>query len=52
MIGLFTIEGRKVWEMEIVNDEIKFDVSELQAGIYIIRIQSDEKNYSEKLIIK
>ena len=52
MIGLYTIEGRKVWEIETTDEEIKFNAGSLQSGIYLLRVQDDGKMYTDKLIVK
>jgi hypothetical protein len=52
MIGLYTIEGRKIWEKETSDDEIKFDAGSLQSGVYIVRIQSGNNSSCKKLAVR
>jgi len=51
MIGLFTIEGKKIWEKEI-KDELHIDISKLPAGVFFVRMQAGDDVMVRKLIVK
>lgn len=50
-LALFDINGNRIKESKsIQNKQTKVDVSELTPGIYLIRIESKDRIYTEKLI--
>ena len=52
MIGIYTIEGRKIWEQETSDDEIVFNADGLPSGVYIVKMQSGNNISCKKLAIK
>ncbi len=52
-ISLYSIQGQKLWEAFIRHDEVfTKDVSELNSGIYIIKVHHKEGINTRKLIVK
>lgn len=51
-VSIYSINGSKVIELNSVNENQKIDVSNLQSGLYLINIQTNNKNLSYKFIRK
>lgn len=51
-VSIYSINGSKVIELNNVNENQKIDVSNLQSGLYLINIQTNNKNVSYKFIRK
>jgi len=51
-IKIFDLTGREVWVKEVaplLNDKIKFNVNNINTGIYIIQVLTPTKNYQFKV---
>ena len=51
IIGLFTIEGRIIWEKQM-QDELYIDVSKLPAGVYFVRVLDGKTAITEKIVVR
>lgn len=52
-LSIYDLNGNRVINKDILNNEnIALDVSDLPAGIYILKLSSKEKTVTEKLIIQ
>ena len=56
MIEIFSIEGRKVWELDYAEEsagehKVEIDVRDLAPGIYFIRMKLCEVVETQKLVI-
>lgn len=50
-INLFTTEGRLLQSFSIKGNRTLLDLSQYNSGVYIVRINTGKRSYSEKLII-
>jgi hypothetical protein len=50
VLSIFDIEGRLIYKVAVQTLEVKIDMSDVTAGIYIIKVQEGEKVFSSKLI--
>jgi len=51
MIELFSIEGRLIWEKEMIDNEMIIDVSDLPEGLYTVRLQVGAVVAYKKLLV-
>jgi hypothetical protein len=51
VVELFDAQGNKVMEFEMVNNHHRFSVSELNAGLYFLKISGNE-NFIKKIIVQ
>ena len=53
-IQLFDINGREVYKSNVSNFSIEksINISQLQSGIYILKLEGEQLSYSEKIILK
>ena len=54
MLELFDIQGRKVWatQLDYTTLENRIDVSNLSAGVYVVNVQNNGQQKTQKVIIK
>jgi hypothetical protein len=53
-LELYDIQGRQVWSTELDTTRIqnRMDVSNLSTGVYVVKLQNNEQQRSQKVIIK
>ena len=51
IIEIYSLEGRKIWEKEVKDDEMGVDVSELPVGMYFVRVQAGGVSAMTKLLV-
>jgi len=51
-VSLYNLQGQKMINDIITNDQTKINVSDLQFGIYLIELKMDGKKFSRKIMIK
>jgi|GEM_PF-2428991 len=49
-LKIYSIEKRKVFESKVMGTEIFFDLSEMEAGIYLINIQYQNRVFTSKVL--
>ena len=54
VLSLYDIQGREVLTAQLDNSSLdnRIDVSELSAGVYVVNVQNNEQQKSQKVIIK
>ncbi len=52
MLSLYSIDGKNVLNTEQQGPNIKLDLSGLEAGLYLLKITTDERSGTMKLIIR
>ncbi|WP_040247613.1 T9SS type A sorting domain-containing protein [Psychroserpens mesophilus] len=54
MLELFDIQGRKIWatKLDHITLENRIDVSNLSAGVYVVNVQNNGQEKTQKVIIK
>ena len=54
VLSLYDIQGREVLTTQLDNSSLdnRIDVSELSAGVYVVNVQNNEQQKSQKVIIK
>ncbi len=50
-VGVFDLQGKELID-KIIKNNASLDISKLSAGIYFIKINSKDKVYSEKIIVR
>ena len=51
-IQLIDVTGKLIFRKEIISSEFKLDVSDLMRGIYLLRLNSENKTSTTKLVIQ
>jgi len=49
-LSIFDVYGKKYWVKKIDNSVSEFDISTLAKGMYILRVQNNEKIYTKYLV--
>lgn len=49
--SIYSVDGKRVYEQEFEGDATQIDISTLSRGIYLLKLNGPDLNYSHKLII-
>jgi hypothetical protein len=52
VLSLNTLDGRSVWRQQVSAGSHTFDISDMRAGLYLLRLDGTSHNYSVKVLVE